>query len=264
MYSPVTNKETLVFYLTKLEPAFLSAIITSCLYFFGYGYLSSYYGNLSISLKLIDFQLSDYLLAGLIPTFIVLGIIIVSILSWKGKPQKNTSKKFKPFNIISNCVFILQFMLIYSFLVSVFEIWSHFILFVFILFGILMLFKLKNRGPEDKYKSIPYELYNEEIYYKGLLIVILIITAFSVAYISGNIVAEDTIQGKNSHSKDVKLILKDKNVSDEIENKSLILIVIDDNKFYFIEKNETLRKYPKLYIIPGDQIKTVILKQNNS
>ena len=79
--------------LTKLEPAIFTAIITSCLYFFGYGYLSYYYGKLSISLKLIDFQLSDYLLAGLIPILFVLFIIILSFFIWKQKFESQTLRR---------------------------------------------------------------------------------------------------------------------------------------------------------------------------
>ena len=135
-----------------------------------------------------------------------------------------------------------------------FDIEINSIITFFILLVVSILFALKG-------KSIPYYLYNNEnYYYKGFLIVILITLVFSVACTIGNMAAEQTIQGTNSHSKDVKLILKDENISDEIENKPLILIVIDENKFYFIEKNETLSKYPKLYIIPSDQIKSVILK----
>lgn len=254
--TPMTNKKTLIYNLTKLEPAIFPAIITSCLYFFGYGYLSSYYGNLSISLKLIDFQLSDYLLAGLIPVLFALFFIIVSFWSWKQKPEKHITV------IFSNFIFTIQFLIICLYLVPVFENESLLITYIFIFVVVVILIILINTYFNDK--SIPYELYNKNIYWEGFLILILIIFVFSVACISGNIVAEQTIQGNNSHSKDVKLILKDKNVSDEIENKSLILIVIDENKFYFIEKNETLRKYPKLYIIPSDQIKIVILKQNNA
>jgi len=232
----------------------------SCLYFFGYGYLSSYYGNLSISLKLIDFQLSDYLLAGLIPVLFALFFIIVSFYSWKQKPEKHIVI------IFSNVIFTIQLLIICLYSVLVFGntsllITDNFIIVVVVIL-IILINILINTYIMDK--SIPYELYNKNIYWEGILILILIIFVFSVACISGNIVAEQTIQGNNSHSKDVKLILKDKNVSDEIENKSLILIVIDENKFYFIEKNETLRKYPKLYIIPSNQIKIVILKQNNA
>jgi hypothetical protein len=50
-----------------------------------------------------------------------------------------------------------------------------------------------------------------------------------------------------------------KNISVLID-KTLILVVHGNNKYYLIEKNESIPKEVKLYIIPDDQIKTITIK----
>lgn len=240
--------------LTKMDSTIIIAVLTSCLYFFGYGLLISYYGNLSISINFLTIPLLDYLTAGLSPLLVVFSIVVLSIWFWSQNPENyENSRSYKKIVIFGNIFFAFKVCIIYY--VVVFDFISNVIIKILIVILLLISFIY----PTFKNKSV-LSFYGSNLIYKLILVSILIIFVYSSGCILGNLAAEKTIHGTSSHSNEVQqLILKDKTIT-EIENINLILVLINENKYYFIEKNVTITRYPKLYIIPNDQIEIVILK----
>lgn len=76
---------------------------------------------------------------------------------------------------------------------------------------------------------------------------------FMSASLLGHRAAENLIQGKNG-SFEIQFFPKD-NMDNQLQNKTLIFIMLKDNKYYVLEKNESNTKYPELYIIQEDQVK---------
>ena len=74
--------------------------------------------------------------------------------------------------------------------------------------------------------------------------------------------AGKTVEGCGYGASEINISLK--NTNDTLpENKTLILVLLHDDQYYIIEKDEnyqtTPKATPKLYIIPSDQIVMVIV-----
>jgi hypothetical protein len=64
--------------------------------------------------------------------------------------------------------------------------------------------------------------------------------------------ADNLIQGKGGHL-DIQLFMKDK-TDTQFQNKTFTFVMQLENRYYVLEKNETVPAHPKLYIIPIDQV----------
>ena len=88
------------------------------------------------------------------------------------------------------------------------------------------------------------------------LIAVLSVSFFSTMMGLQN--ADDVIEGVSADALKINISLKDEN-NTMFENKTLIIVMIHDDTYYIIEKDESHSKEPKVYIIPSDQIKMAVV-----
>jgi hypothetical protein len=105
-------------------------------------------------------------------------------------------------------------------------------------------------GP-DYYKSLK----QRKIGINFIIFIFIILTMITPYF--GIISAENLIRG-NEGSLNIKLELKDENP--ELLNHTLILVIHSNDKYYLVEKNESVPRDVTLYIIPDDQIKMITVK----
>ncbi len=79
--------------------------------------------------------------------------------------------------------------------------------------------------------------------------------------IQGSSDARNLIEGKTG-SYHATLELKDNNI--RLDNKSLILVMCNENKYYLVEKNSSATKHVKSYIIPDSEVKMATLSIRDS
>ncbi len=68
----------------------------------------------------------------------------------------------------------------------------------------------------------------------------------------GDMEARDLIKGKVDRQ-EIQVVLKDK-MNTQLQDKTFIFVMLQDNKYYILDKNETALQYPKLYIVPIDEV----------
>lgn len=88
------------------------------------------------------------------------------------------------------------------------------------------------------------------------LIAVLSVSCFST--IMGLQNADYVVEGVSADALKINISLKDEN-NTMFENKTPILVMIHDDTYYIIEKDESHSKEPKVYIIPSDQIKLAVV-----
>ena len=93
-----------------------------------------------------------------------------------------------------------------------------------------------------------------------VLITLILITCFTSMFL-GTIDAENMIDGTSSNALQVDISLKDKD-NTPFENKTLILVMLRDDTYYIIERDGNRPKKPKVYIIPSDQIKMMVVYES--
>jgi hypothetical protein len=60
----------------------------------------------------------------------------------------------------------------------------------------------------------------------------------------------------------VKLTLKE-NILPEIDGKELILVLYHNGKYYIANKERPAPAFPKIYVVPDEQIKVAVLSRLN-
>ena len=93
-------------------------------------------------------------------------------------------------------------------------------------------------------------------------ITLILITCF-ISMFLGTIDAEHMIDGTSSNALQVDISLKDKD-NTLFENKTLILVMLRDDVYYITEKDGSHPKKPKVYIIPSDQIKMLLVYEKGN
>lgn len=230
------------------EPAFFIAAITSSLYFFGYAYYVSFFSRLSIPFTLLDISTNQYIIVGLQPVLLLFGFFFASFIVWS-KPPKNLVESF-----IGN-------ILLYIFItIGIFhqgQLKNYLSLGVYIILLILII-----RMTVQK-KSFAYNFYKGDWNLRFMVLLIVLFGIIMFADYNGNNNAETLIEGSGKNSLEIQLMLKDNN-SIQFQNKTLILIMLKNNNYYIVEKNETTPKDPKLYIIPSDKIDMAMISKINN
>lgn len=218
------------------EPASIIAFITACLYFVGFGYYSSYLSRFSIPMRFINIDTIEYVRVGFSP-IIFLGVFIAMFfMTWSNAP-KNRLEAF------SGNLLMFIFLFIYIVTDPNRKFIDNVILLVLILFLIFLSY--------HKY-SMAYFFYKKGFAFKIGLIFIILLGLFNISVFWGDITANELIHGQRDRL-EIQLFLKDK-MNIELQNKNFILVMLHDNKYYISEINETASEYPKLYIIPTDEV----------
>lgn len=229
-----------------IDSATLIAIATSCLYFFGYAYYMSYFFKLSIPMRFINIPLQEYFIFGSVVIFAVFFVIVAFFWAWTQPPS------YKIILYFSNMLFFTQISILHY---ELFSDISKIVMWSLIIASFLGIFIFTIKIKE----SILYNMYNHSVISKIASILILFFIIFTVACFIGEYSAKEAIQGKHSKTQEIQLILND-DINSQMQNKSLILIMVSDSNYYIIEKNKSLTEYPTSYIIPNNQIKMSMLK----
>ncbi|OPY55085.1 MAG: hypothetical protein A4E48_00155 [Methanosaeta sp. PtaU1.Bin060] len=229
------------------EPTIIIALVTSIFYTSISGYYIAYFKRLSIPFYTLDLPFTFYLNAG---NGILYALYYLIILVSLGGSLEIAVKMYKNgkfdrrdlFWFISGlCIFALLLLFIFNFVKNIF----------FILFVLLMTIHFYD-FIYKKYRNKNYETLTVQ----NLFIVAFIICISIPSYL-GTINADKLIGG-DAGSLEVKLDLDNK--SPDLLNKTLILVVHSDGKYYLVEKNKSIPKEPNLYIIPDHQIKSIVVK----
>ncbi|MCK5644111.1 MAG: hypothetical protein KAJ19_25150 [Gammaproteobacteria bacterium] len=248
----VTHNEKNTQYITNLknnyfESAFFIATITSSLYYFGYTYYNYFFSRLSIPLKFLNVSVEDYIIIGLQPILLLFGFFFASFIVWS-KPPKNILRSF----IGNSLLFIFIIIGIYVNWVSK----------NYLSIGMYIIFLILTIQMTIQKRSFAYDFYKGDWNLRFLVIIIVLFGILMFANFSGNSDAEELIKGSSKNSLEIQLMLKDNN-NTQFQNETLILIMLQNNNYYIMEKDETAPKNPKLYIIPSNQVEMAIISKVN-
>lgn len=231
------------------ESTIFVAIATTSLYFVGFGYYLSFFRRLSIPNKFLGIQTVEYFIVGFPYILILSYIVAVFFLVWSKSPRS----RFDAFK--GNLIFFIIILILLINIMSTEEdnlTASLFIgggIFVMLLFTILTIKKL----------SMAYFLYESSLSLKILFLLIVISGCFFLANLAGDNDAKKLIQGEGY---EIQLSLKDK-TDTLLLNKTLMLVMQHDDKYYVVEKNESAQRSPQVYIIPSDQIEIATVRKVN-
>ena len=229
------------------EPAFFIAAITSSLYFFGYTYYNSFFSRLSIPLKFLNVSTDNYIIIGLQPILLLFGFFFAFFIVWS-KPPKTLLRSF------------LGNSLLYIFIII--GICYHWEFKNYLSIGMYLIFLILTIRITIQKRSFAYDFYKGDWNLRFIVILVVLFGILMFADFNGNNDAENLIKGSGKDSLEIQLMLKDNN-NIQFQNKTLILIMLQNNNYYIVEKNETAPKNPKLYIIPSDQVDMAILSKIN-
>jgi len=230
------------------EPAIIVVITTAFFYMVVAGYYISYYKRLSISFYSLDLPLTFYLYAGnnilnsiywLIISLFFIRTVYYGITAYK-KIEKNKETAFMYLMLIVYSIVVVTSIL-------------NFIKNVFVLFMILLMILISIPFFNKAYKEKSYKTFD----FITLSFIFIFLIFISIPSNLGNISAESLVRG-DAGNLEVKLDLDNK--SPDLLNKTLMLVIHSDSKYYLVEKNESVPKEVNLYIIPDDQIKMIMVK----
>ena len=236
-----------------IEFSSVVGMITASLYFVSYGYYDSFFGSLSLphmGLNLPSiFYFQDMWRVWL------LGLIFISVSFIGVKEPPVTIAQV----IIGNLVPILIALggIIWC-LPKIFDInYSYIASFGFISL-LFSLFFLTVDSSKKKW-SLAYFFYSSGLIVRLILIAVFIFFMFWIAGIMGSFDAQRLVAGDLPGSQIITLDLKELN--NNIQNKSFILVLHYNNEYYMVEKNIPVPEYPLMYIIPDDQVKMAIIQR---
>lgn len=225
--------------LRYIEPATIITLIFSATFLIGWYNVTQYFGRFNISSNLLGFSSIFYLKQAFI--FVIIGLIILL-----------ASIKFKTIPFLENIIFVIACVASYFLIGNQIIIIKY--LLIFSLFIVYIVTSLKGTSIRT-------------IWLQGdfiLRIIILIGVLFAVCILAGlwgTIEATNTIEGKNAVN--INFTWKE-NPPTEINGKELILILNTNGNFYVVSKEKPAPMYPKVYIIPGDNINLAVLKKSNT
>jgi len=112
------------------------------------------------------------------------------------------------------------------------------------------------KSTESEILSTIHKISDTKMFPMFLIAVLFVVCCFST--MMGFQKADDMIAGVSSDALKINIDLKDEN-NTMFENKTLILVMVHDDTYYIIEKDENYLKNQKLHIIPSHQIKMVVV-----
>ncbi len=234
----------------KYESAFIIAFITASLYFIGYGYYLSFFYELSIPFKFLNIPTIEYITASY-KAFIVLFLpILFFFVVWSQAPKNRKEAYLGSLPIIIfNIIAFIEYQLFIE--NSVVRILLQALIFVSIVFLILS---------AHYSHSGAYIIYKSNFNIKIIILIVFIGFLFSLAGDFGTSDARKIIENKDTTR--IQLVLKDKN-NTQIQDKELIFVMLYDNKYFVIEKNNSSPKYNRLYIIPNEEVEIATIWGRN-
>jgi hypothetical protein len=237
------------------EPSVLIVVSTIIFYYIVSSYYNSYFGKLNIPLETLDIGFAFTLAAGQLIGVGLLNIIGLMVFVYffvnpSGKDDVRIFTAIYVFFIVlmstlSLSLSILSVALLYTFprIIEFFKTASE--------EDILLKEYYKKRDPKNTIEIIGFLL----------IIVILFIYMFCgyIPSIAGEVSAEKLVTGL-ADNPEITLYLKNNTTS----NTTYILAAHNRAKYYLFKKYETIPNKLELYIIPDDQIKTIIATKSNS
>ena len=272
------------------EPAIMIAFLTSCLFFIGNGYYKSFYNRLLIPLEFMEIQISTYLIRGFEISLFFLFIVFVwfflwfileriksqkinSFLqavpklkfSWKSSSIKSLNQELKPSNW-DRLFFILKvFILIILLILTFYLIFSGKFIYMYLVIFISLFFFIitkNSKNPGISYIKLNYsKFYNLEWIYKIFFAMTIVIMLYLVAFCLGYFIAEKYIIGIGEDVQELHFSLEN---NMELENKSLVFVLLHDDIYYFVEKDEKLPNKPKLHLYSVHEIKSITTSNKRS
>lgn len=112
------------------------------------------------------------------------------------------------------------------------------------------------KSTESEILSNIHEISDANFLPMFLIIVLFAVCCFSTMMGIQN--ADYVVEGVSADALKINIDLKDEN-NTMFENKTLILVMLHDDTYYIIEKDENNLKNRKLYIIPSHQTKMVVV-----
>lgn len=234
------------------EPALFITLITSCLYFVGNLYYLSFFSRLSIQTRFINIRTADYMTVAFLP-IVLLGIFIAISYSVGSHVPKNRLEAF-----LGNLVFMVTM----GFNILLMRKLINNNLFISIFTFLILLWILVIIYLSYKKWSFSHSYHSGNFYLKFCIIFIILSGILNLAMFLGDTQATNLIQG-NVDRLEIQLFLKDK-MNTQLQDKTFIFIMLQDNKYYIIDKNQTSSKYSKLYIIPTDEVEMATVYTNFS
>lgn len=235
-----------------LHLAILISIVSGFLFFYGYVYYKTFFQRLSIPSSIIFYiPTHEIFLRGAFYILVLL-LILFAFYGWN-------LKKPNPLEVFFENMFMV-------FLIAILLIGINFMLFhinYIIIFSILilvMVFIAHKYRNKSLLKNVLFES-NCEIKFKFSLCILFCLFIF--ASMDGTMQAEANIQGINIDSLGVQVSLLEKS-NIQLQNKSIILIMILQENYFFVEKNETIPKNPKIYIVPKDNIEMITINEKGT
>lgn len=224
------------------EPAFLTAFITASLYFVGYGYYTAYFSRFSVPLKFINIGIIDYMTLGFLPVVLLSIFIVIFFGVWSHVP-KNFFEAF-----LGNLLPIILILITCGEAILI----NDDIYMKYFFLGVALILVLFLIYISCQKESMAYFVHESGFILKIGLMLIIIGGLFSLSAFLGDHNANNFIHGKDDRL-EIQLSLKDK-MNTQLHDKTFILIMLQDNKYYISEINKNVSEYPILYIIPTDEV----------
>ena len=238
-------------------------VIFSVLFLIGLFYYASYFGYFGINHLMLTFPIFAFLIQAIIPTIIIFVIIII-FLYIMGIADKilnislmKPKSKLKYVYIFEGILNIITYFLAIEYIFPRFSTpyAENFINYFFA--GILIFSFIWNYWLNEKIKNFTNKTkININQIYTILFIIILLILIFTGS-LKGKMEAINTIEDANGRFIDFEW----KGISPvEIEEKKLVLITYHEDNYYVAIHQNPAPEFPKVFIIPDDQINLAIIK----
>ncbi|MCZ7403175.1 MAG: hypothetical protein O8C61_13210 [Candidatus Methanoperedens sp.] len=234
------------------ESAIFLAIVTACLYISGYSFYASYFYRLSVPLKFLNLQIIDYMSVSFLPISFLIILLLIFFGLWSHEP-KNRLEALGG-NLF---LFVAAILTIYEGK-SIINDETFLFIYIILIIVCILIFVIMSYMKI----SFAYNLFKSPLSFKLSFLIFCLSLLIILSSILGDSAAENLIQVKGDQL-EIQFFLKD-NTDTQFQNKTFKFVMQLEDRYYVLEKNDTVHDYPKLYIIPTDQVAMATVHRVNN
>ena len=232
-----------------IEPATIITLTIGAVYYVGWSYTNGYFERLGIQHDSLEFPTSFYLMRGFLPVLVSAIVVYWAFSGTRVSKQTraNAAQGNVPILLLAALLLLEGFtkpsVRIYLFAAA-----------GLILVAFIMCSWQKTSLSQRIQKSPPL----------GRIFILLMLIAVSVvtANFLGQHDAARSVEGALRNGVLVRFAWKGE-VRPELENKAFVLILHRDGKYYVVGLESPAPEFPKVYIVPDEQIKLAVIQRIN-
>lgn len=234
----------------------IGLLMTAIFYLIVSEYYISYFNTLSIQFYSLDLPFSFYLFAGYTIIGTIISLIFIILFIFIAYLELNRFLKSRDKVALSWVIFSIFIISLFCYLLYLQGyITAELLGIIPILYSLITIYSIIDKRSYRGFDKLV------RIFFALFIFAVVLNAVSNVSEYLGKRSAENLIEGK---TKDPEVIINLIDNKTNLENRTFIQAIHSNNKYYFIEKNESSHPInAKLYIIPDNCIEMITVIRNN-